>query len=197
MEVRLLRDNELSSIVKLQRWLDRLSEACQHKKWTTAIAEADCLSAELRLFRNDIYAKAENSIENVSTCKQQKAMFAIKTFGTAMLIICFCTIPISVESARPRNIAALPIVQNKEFTLVSAEEKELLQMLRANLMQNNTGLLVAEKPRAKKTISRKTMPHVANSVNAQYTIKTEDMLTLMQIGERSLRGTGNVIKVIN
>lgn len=181
------------SVKRLQRWLDRLSEAIEHKKWALAVAETDCLSAELRIVREELCEKAELSDDK--TYKPKKIMSCVKIAGTAMLIICLCSIPISVESGTPRNIAALPTgIDNIEFTLVSAEEKELLQMLRANLRDSNIGIVQADKPEtthiARRTGARKMTPtRVVSEKPAEFTINPVDMLTLIQIGERSLRGT--------
>ena len=48
---------------RLQRWLDRLTAACENKKWKSAVAGADRLSAELRMVRDELWEKAEESVE--------------------------------------------------------------------------------------------------------------------------------------
>ncbi len=194
---------------RLQRWLDRLTAACENKKWKSAVAEADCLSAELRMVRDELWEKAEESVEpkrsfNFRTC----ASFGVRSFGIAMAIVCLCTFPIAVESGKPQNIAALPTgAENKfeEFTLVTAEEKELLQMLRANLKESNVAIRKAEKeaPAAKRKltarIAERQITDVPEKAPAQRTdrIKPEELLTLIQIGEKSLRGDTPAIKIIN
>ena len=45
---------------RLQRWLDRLTAACENHKWKSAVAEADCLSAELKQVREELWDQAEN-----------------------------------------------------------------------------------------------------------------------------------------
>lgn len=194
---------------RLQRWLDRLTAACENKKWKSAVAEADCLSAELRLVREELWEKAEESVEpkrsfNFRTC----ASFGARSFGIAMAIVCLCTFPIAVESGKPQNIAALPTgAENKfeEFTLVTAEEKELLQMLRANLKESNVAIRKAEKeaPAVKRKLTARMVERqitdVPEKAPAQRTdrIKPEELLTLIQIGEKSLRGDTPAIKIIN
>ena len=194
---------------RLQRWLDRLTAACENKKWKSAVAEADCLSAELRMVRDELWEKAEESVEpkrsfNFRTC----ASFGARSFGIAMAIVCLCTFPIAVESGKPQNIAALPTgAENKfeEFTLVTAEEKELLQMLRANLKESNVAIRKAEKeaPAAKRKLTARMVERqitdVPEKVPAQRAdrIKPEELLTLIQIGEKSLRGDTPAIKIIN
>ena len=178
---------------RLQRWLDRLTAACENKKWKSAVAEADCLSAELRMVRDELWEKAEESVEpkRSFTC----ASFGARSFGIAMAIVCLCTFPIAVESGKPQNIAALPTgAENKfeEFTLVTAEEKELLQMLRANLKESNVAIRKAEKeaPAAKRKLTARMVERqitdVPEKVPAQRAdrIKPEELLTLIQIGEK-------------
>ena len=138
-----------------------MTAACENKKWKSAVAEADCLSAELRLVREELWEKAKESAApkrsfSFRTC----ASFGARSFGIAMAIVCLCTFPIAVESGRPQNIAALPTgAENKfeEFTLVTAEEKELLQMLRANLKESNEAVRTAEKeaPSVKRKLTAK------------------------------------------
>lgn len=194
---------------RLQRWLDRLTAACENKKWKSAVAEADCLSAELRMVRDELWEMAEESVEpkrsfNFRTC----ASLGARSFGIAMAIVCLCTFPIAVESGKPQNIAALPTgAENKfeEFTLVTAEEKELLQMLRANLKESNVAIRKAEKeaPAAKRKLTARMVERqitdVPEKAPAQRTdrIKPEELLTLIQIGEKSLRGDTPAIKIIN
>lgn len=194
---------------RLQRWLDRMTAACENKKWKSAVAEADCLSAELRLVREELWEKAEESAApkrsfNFRTC----ASFGARSFGIAMAIVCLCTFPIAVESGRPQNIAALPTgAENKfeEFTLVTAEEKELLQMLRANLKESNEAVRTAEKeaPSVKRKLTAKIVERQITDVPEKVPaarperIKPEELLTLIQIGEKSLRGDTPAIKIIN
>lgn len=193
---------------RLQRWLDRLTAACDNKKWKSAVAEADCLSAELRLVREELWEKAEESAApkrsfSFRTC----ASFGARSFGIAMAIVCLCTFPIAVESGKPQNIAALPTgAENKfeEFTLVTAEEKELLQMLRANLKESNVSVKKAEKslPAKPKLAARTAERHITDiperpAAPRTEKIRPEELLTLIQIGEKSLRGDTPAIKIIN
>lgn len=195
---------------RLQRWLDRLTAACENKKWKSAVAEADCLSAELRSVREELWEKAEESVEpkrsfDFRTC----VSFGARSFGIAMVIVCLCTFPIAVESGRPHNVAALPttVEKNKfeEITFVTAEEKELLQMLRAELKESNVAVRAAEKekPAAVRKLTAKIVerqitdvPEKAPAARSEK-IKPEELLTLIQIGEKSLRGDTPAIKIVN
>ena len=194
---------------RLQRWLDRMTAACENKKWKSAVAEADCLSAELRLVREELWEKVEESAAPKRSFNFRTfAFFGARSFGIAMAIVCLCTFPIAVESGRPQNIAALPTgAENKfeEFTLVTAEEKELLQMLRANLKESNEAVRTAEKeaPSVKRKLTAKIVERQITDVPEKVPaarperIKPEELLTLIQIGEKSLRGDTPAIKIIN
>ena len=47
-------------IARIERWLNRLSAACETKRWDSALVEADCLSAEVREIREDLTHMLEN-----------------------------------------------------------------------------------------------------------------------------------------
>ncbi len=194
---------------RLQKWLDRMTAACDNKKWKSAVAEADCLSAELRLVREELWEKAEESaVPKRQFSLRAYAAFSARSLGIAMAIVCLCTFPIAVESGRPNAVAALPTgAESKfdEFTLVTTEEKELLQLLRTSLKESNVAVQKAEKnvPAAKPKLTAKItesritdVPKQTPPVRAEK-IKPEELLTLIQIGEKSLRGDTPTIKIIN
>ena len=206
---------------KLQRWLDRLTAACENKKWSSAVAEADCLSAELKQVREELWNEAEKvavPIPSLSARIGYGACFGARSFGIALLIICLSTIPIAVESGRPEKIAALPTgTDNKseEFAIVTKEEKELLEMLRADMDKGSRAAVAAvkqkspapKKVRASKAAVRHSAPVPAVKAEtgstsapvkkADSTIKGEDLLTLVQIGEKTLHGGAPAIKIVN
>ena len=78
-------------------------------------------------------------------------------------------------------------------------------MLRANLKESNVAIRKAEKeaPAAKRKltarIAERQITDVPEKAPAQRTdrIKPEELLTLIQIGEKSLRGDTPAIKIIN
>ena len=198
---------------RLQRWLDRLSAACENRKWKSAVAEADCLSAELKQVRDELWSKAEGEAElPLSLRVRNYAAFGARSFAIAMTIICLCTFPIAVESGKPEMVASVSTgAENKfeEFTMVTTEEKELLQMLRKNLNDSNISVAAVEKklpegkavyaakPAAKPQLTQlpPLQPKPARK-GGENRIKAEDLLTLIQIGEKSLRGSDSAIKIL-
>lgn len=196
---------------RLQRWLDRLTAACESKKWKSAVVEADCLSAELRHVREELWEQAEGIKEPTLSEKiRSYVSFNVKSAGIAFAIICLCSFPIAIESGSPNTVAALPTgAENKfeEFTLVTAEEKELLQLLRKNLNESNVTIRAADKrtPATTTTLATRVAERPSTNVpvkterqiSKEGKIKPEELLTLIQIGEKSLRGDAPAIKIIN
>lgn len=200
-------------ITRLQRWLDRLAAACESRKWNSAVAEADCLSAELKQVREELWeeAEAENVKVPLSVRAGNMVFSGAKSFAVAIIIICLTTLPIAVESGIPSMSASLPSVsagRSEEFAIVTSEEKELLTMLRRSLNDSNVAVRAAEirSPDSKrafssvpvqKRVNAPAAPAQARPKAENNKIKPEDLLTLVQIGEKSLRGGEPAIKIVN
>ena len=206
-----------TNTVRLQRWLDRLTAACSNSKWKSAVAEADCLSAELKQMREELWQQAECQKQEPALLRFKNcAAFSGKSLGIAMIIICMCAFPVAIESGGSMTASVPTGAESKfeELALVTTEEKELLQMLRTNLNDKNITVRAAQVPApsaggTKKTVPVKTAQAVpapkpqtaavpaVNPADQKKTIKAEDLLTLIKIGEKSLRGSDSAIKIIN
>ena len=201
-------------ISRIQRWLDRLSTACETGRWDSALVEADCLSAEVREIREDLTLKLENDHAAARGILSRSAVtMSIKSVGIALFIVMVSTIPLAVESERPRTAqnVSKPAQSNGEeiLTWVTREEEELIRTLRADLSGQNAGSAKTEKvfsvPVKKRTAAEakkenamvSEMPFALNTqVRSETLISPEDLLALLQIGEKALRGDAPAIKVI-
>ena len=201
-------------ISRIQRWLDRLSTACETGRWDSALVEADCLSAEVREIREDLTLKLENDHAAARGILSRSAVtMSIKSVGIALFIVMVSTIPLAVESERPRTAqnVSKPAQSNGEeiLTWVTREEEELIRTLRADLSGQNAGSAKTEKvfsvPVKKRTAAEakkenamvSEMPFALNTqVRSETLISPEDLLALQQIGEKALRGDAPAIKVI-
>ena len=201
-------------ISRIQRWLDRLSTACETGRWDSALVEADCLSAEVREIREDLTLKLENDHAAARGILSRSAVtMSIKSVGIALFIVMVSTLPLAVESERPRTAqnVSKPAQSNGEeiLTWVTREEEELIRTLRADLSGQNAGSAKTEKvfsvPVKKKTAAEakkenamvSEMPFALNTqVRSETLISPEDLLALLQIGEKALRGDAPAIKVI-
>ena len=201
-------------ISRIQRWLDRLSTACETGRWDSALVEADCLSAEVREIREDLTLKLENDHAAARGILSRSAVtMSIKSVGIALFIVMVSTLPLAVESERPRTAqnVSKPAQSNGEeiLTWVTREEEELIRTLRADLSGQNAGSAKTEKvfsvPVKKRTAAEakkenamvSEMPFALNTqVRSETLISPEDLLALQQIGEKALRGDAPAIKVI-
>lgn len=211
----------VNKISRLQRWLDRLGAACDSKHWDAAVVEADCLSAEVREVREELWklAMEEPSAAGRIFSREGMAM-SFKSVVIAMLIVMFSTLPIAVESEKPWSQAgsvAQKELPSAHLSWVTNDEDELLQVLRAGLNAGNPSAnmalnpaFAAAPPALKKNAARNTAvqktavqtPGVRAAITAKPLGKTEasltqeDMLALIQVGEKALRGGEPAIKVM-
>lgn len=198
-------------IARLQRWLDRFSAACESRRWDSAIVEADCLSAEVREIREELW----DMLENGETAKQgifsrNAVTMSLRSVVIALFIILVSTMPLAVEADKPLTaaVATAPADSGSEhLSWVTDEEDQLLEALRADLNNNSTSaIMFAASPApsaAKDTGAKKASPAVRPEIRkstqgavSDTGMGAEDLLALIQIGERALRGGDPVIKVI-
>ena len=201
-------------ISRIQRWLDRLSTACETGRWDSALVEADCLSAEVREIREDLTLKLENDHAAARGILSRSAVtMSIKSVGIALFIVMVSTIPLAVESERPwtAQSESKPAQSSGEeiLTWVTREEDELIRTLRSDLSGQNAGSAKTEsvfsvpvKKRASAEAKNENtmvseIPSARNTqVRSEALISPEDLLALLQIGEKALRGDAPAIKVI-
>ena len=136
-------------ISRIQRWIDRLSTACDTGRWDSALVEADCLSAEVREIREDLTHKLESDYCPAPGIFSRSAVaMSIKSVGIAIFIVMVSTIPLAVESERPWTAKTeTKSVQSSEeeiLTWVTREEDELIRTLRADLSGQNAGTAQTE-----------------------------------------------------
>ncbi|MEG1799314.1 MAG: hypothetical protein RR214_03945 [Synergistaceae bacterium] len=194
-------------IKRLQRWLDRLSSACESRCWDSALIEADCLSAEIHDFREELWTMLQDSASS-GGCVFYKSRLAMsfRSVCIALLIVMFSTIPIALESDKPIvPVAKGSFSDTETLNWVTGEEMELLRTLRAELSSKNSqsgfsasaptvrvAKKVVEKPKVTNTVQQKTERNVPSNA----TIAPEYLLSLIQVGEKALRTDAPAIKVL-
>lgn len=200
-------------ITRIERWLKRLSVACESKRWDSALVEADCLSAEVRELREDLNHMLENDASEPERIFNRSAVtMSIKSIGIALFIVLVSTIPLAVEAEKPwaaQTVSKPAKTTGQEMlTWVTPEEDELIKTLRADLSGKNAAkqtesvFLAPAKKRASVQVKkdgaivfeRTVAPEIR--VKSEVGISAEDLLALLQIGEKALRGDTPAIKVI-
>lgn len=211
-------------IIRLRRWLDRLSRACEGKQWSSAVAASDCLNAEARELREELYGIL---IEDSHDFRFQKILSTIplhiKTIGIALLIVSLTSIPIATESENMTVVSKVSSENSfnkKNLSWLSKEEAELLTVFRSNFAEGSSMALTPLKTNVNTSVNHKNnakqsdQKEQGNSKeelfddnlksNAQESknksfVKTtvqDDLLSLIQVGERALRGDSFGIKVV-
>lgn len=200
-------------IARVQRWLDRFSTACDNCRWDSAVVEADCLAAEVRDIREDIWNLLESSETNKQRIFTRDAvLMGMRSVVIALLIVMIATFPLSIEAQRPYSGSQAIAKQEKNdyehLSWITPEEEELIRALRVELSGQNISvsktadnLVITTRNRTAaipKDIARpeavRLKPAVAAKSEVGFT--AEDLLALVQVGEKALHGGDPVIKVI-
>ena len=201
------------NIDRIQRWLNRLSGACELEKWDSALFEADCLSAEVSKTRDEIWCAAQDEYTARKAPVNRRTVYlAARSAGVAMLIVFAASLPAAVEADRPWTAAhqtRTVYVKEDRLSWVTPEEEELLLVLRAEAARASVNAAeAAAKTQHARTAQVKKAPsrQVTASVNAASDtidrkqpqgVTNEDLLALIQIGEKALRVSSPAITVIS
>ena len=200
-------------IARIERWLNRLSAACETKRWDSALVEADCLSAEVREIREDLNHMLENDgFETERIFSRSAVTMSIKSIGIALFIVLVSTIPLAVEAEKPWAAQAVSKPANSTgqemLAWVTPEEDELIRTLRTDLSGKNAlkqteiVFLTPAKKRASVQVKKENIAVSERPIAQEIRVKSEagisaeDLQALFQIGEKALRGDTPAIKVI-
>lgn len=204
------------NVARIQRWLDRMSSACEGHKWDSALIEADCLSAEVRKTREEILDSARGERKEKTWSGGRRRLFmALRTASVSFAIILAASLPAALEADKPLTSAVQTAsVKEDRLSWVTPEEEALLLSLRSEMSKGD--LITAGA--AAKTQARK--PDGAASGNARNGslnearqgggqekarketvaangVTQEDLTALVQIGEKALRGNSPAVEIIN
>lgn len=199
------------NIERIQRWLDRLSCACEKDRWDSALIEADCLSAEVGKTREEIWSAVTGVREEKRSAFSGRQMFmVVRTASVALVIVFAASLPLAREADKPWTAATNTVnIKEDRLSWVTPEEEELLLTLRAEMSRVDmaaaeTAASARRAPTTKNTAGaggRAPSDNGAKITRAETKaangINNEDLAALVQIGEKALRGNTPAIKVIN
>lgn len=204
-------------VIRIKRWVDRLSVAYEKKQWSSAMAAVDCLNAETRDLRDELCNVYIEEIEKFTLNKLMARMpIYIKTVVIALFIVMLSSLPIAVEAEKQvMTVSKKPIETNKNvknLNWLTNEEAELLSVFRSNFAENSQMSLLAvtnskniKTTRTAKISEAQKTKVIPNTENISIKNKSktiikdtsqEDLLTLLQIGEKALKGDSFAIKVV-
>lgn len=194
---------------RVQRWIDRCMEACRCKSWSSAIAELECARAELDSASRDIWeAAAATEIHTETGWLNGSRAVLFHVLPIAILFLFLAVGPTSMESFLSHKPLASEPAPTVEW--VTADEKVLLENLRKNLSQNLASdfseagverVAVGRQPaknnplnKAEATGQGKAQTPAVFS-QPGVSVAAEDLLSLIQVGQRALRPDGEALRV--
>ena len=126
---------------RIQRWLDRCVTACKSGAWGSALMEVECLEAEIKSAREEIWAKAmiAPSVRKPTFRFFWRHLFRVSTVTLALLFA--LVLPLSLESEK-RGGSFNALSEEGMFTWVTLDEGKMLEALRSDLSENNRGRVV-------------------------------------------------------
>jgi hypothetical protein len=117
---------------RIRRWVERLSAACAGEAWREALMEAECLEAEVRTTREELWER----VRALPTERCGRWGAALKGLGIAFALSLAVALPIATEIER--RVPVLAEVPG-HFEWVAPDEESLLDALRQSLSESNPG----------------------------------------------------------
>lgn len=196
-------------VQRLQRWLNRISAACEHKRWDSAVVEVDSLCAEAREMRGEFCRMMESGEESGAgrIFSRKSVAMSLKSAVIAIFIVMASTIPLAVEADRPWTVPVAEVKEEKKtdrLGWMTPEEENLLRALREDANKakqvkaaqaNPASVKPAAETASAKPVVR-TQPSEQKRAAAETEIAPEELMALIQAGEKALRGNEPAIKVI-
>jgi hypothetical protein len=209
-------------IERIQKWLDRLKTACEKNRLDSAVQEADCLSAEVREARNHLWEMLEESQEQHKRTNLLHNFLStgVKSTGIALIVVLVSTLPLAVESEKKViSQTAIPKDVSQIGKVTAAADSDYLYNKLSKKIGNssvhklpveNIGSLQTKVRPAEASVKHVAVPKEItdsersnvternkDSVGAvQNTITNEELITLVQVGEKALRGNSPAIKLV-
>ncbi len=197
---------------RVQRWLDRCLEACRIGQWQAALAEMECARTDLEIARRSLWEKV--TAEGAAEPKRRWGVAVLQGAMVSSLVILAAAHPLGFED--PATLAARE-VEPSIVAFVTQDEQALLLALRARLgegaLRQTTEDLAqlpsserggtpqeeASSPGGRTALTEKKRSSgsggdaarrggdPAPRVTEGAVLPAEDILALVQVGERALR----------
>ena len=184
------------NLKRVHRWIDRCIVACKSGKWDSALAEVECARAELESASEEIWERASGTGNQYPVARI--VGLSLRSMTVAILVIMMAAIPISTGGYAPVGVAD---TGQLHLEWVTADEQSVLSALRTSLSEMNLARGIPHpispseaEPQSRPPATERAEPHVAREENKAPTAALDEILTLIEIGQRALRGEGIVIR---
>ncbi|MDR3333073.1 MAG: hypothetical protein LBT08_10645 [Synergistaceae bacterium] len=199
---------------RIERWLKRCMAACGCGSWSSALMEIECMEAEARGLKDDLWRTVEN--ETLGS-RQQAPSFILGVFrvsAVAAAMVMAAVLPLSVDQDRP-----LQSFEMESIEILTSTESEILSALRQTLSSRNRGAVTfsveipADLPVEKKSVSvasaaephriagrksdaaDKAEPRMEPEEVSPREPTLEDVISLIQVGQRALRASEPAVSI--
>jgi len=186
------------NLKRVQRWIERCIAACRSEKWDSALAEVECARAELESAGEEIWRRASGSDDPHRV--GQFVGLSLRSLAVALMVIMAAAIPISTGGYAPGGVAdtrqlRLEWVTTDEQSVLSALRNSLSEMnlARENLYQDFPAEETPPSP-IQKSQPATDAPSVAMEESRAPAEALDEILSLIEIGQRALRGEGIVLQ---
>lgn len=207
---------------RIQRWLDRCKKACRSRAWGSALAEMECLEAEVRMAQKELWKLASGEEEGSHPFRRWP--LAAQGAVLALAILLGVALPVSVDSNHPDLSASTSSLQVLEW--VTPQEAKVLDSLRnvpTNSSRENQGRAVASVPRpvipaseirpaeahvltpstskprsaAFPQVSSASLQkeHQEKSPGSNPSASLEDVISLIQVGQKALHSSSSAVNI--
>lgn len=194
---------------RIERWLKRCIAACGSGAWSSALMEAECLEAETRGLREDMWQAAGEEAGAERRSRGARASMLLRVAAAALVMLVTLDLPLSLDQDRPFDPMG-------GVAVLTSSEAELLNALRTTLSSGNRGIAAItfeaapqrDEVKASAPIRRTRSASAAEkkAVSEVQTVDTqaerprelsvEDVLSLVQVGERALHISDAGVRVI-
>jgi hypothetical protein len=190
---------------RVERWFKRCVAACKCGSWDEALVEADCLEAETKGLREKLWSAMTEERSGTRTRGVGAAIF-FRTFKAAVLslvIVMAAVIPLSVDPEAKPEVSLSPPLMSSVALLTSAES-DIINALRESLSSANNGrvVLMVEIPEKSPADVAPRGAAMASEADAEAPgpepvhPSADEVISLIQVGQRVLRAPDSAIKII-
>lgn len=212
-------------LVRIERWLKRCMVACKCGSWSSALMEIECMEAETREFRDALWRAAQEEAEGRrSGTFASSVLRGVRVAGIALVIVMAAVFPLSVDQDRPfRGFApdSIALLTSTESDIIEALRETLSNgnvgrvVLSMEIPENGKeeverekGAAAAVEPvRVRRQISP-TQTGDDTRIQESRTVQerpqadsprspsVEEVISLIQVGQRALRISEPAIRVV-
>lgn len=132
---------------RIDRWLRRCAVACRCGSWNSALMEIECMEAEARGVREELWDIAAREAEGrIRRPLRVRFFAAARTIGLALVMVMLIGFPLSVDQDAPAGGFG---AGGNSVAVLTSTEGDILEALRASLSDRNADRVVLTFDRAR------------------------------------------------